>query len=439
MILESIQGRQEQQDAVGLAGTQRALSRHMARVERKKMGINRKDPNRFGGPLGEFFATKVPAADKKRFDHLFSSLETFGPMNSTCRAVVTIPAKYSEQGLGTTLEQYAGQQAAGTNFEVIVLVNGPESIDLLSSKAYLDAKRVQEEHPELRLSIARYNYNSSDRQVKIGMIRRDLAAIALKRAEHANVDLANLIILSRDADPKSISPTSVAAIVKEFDRCDGNESLAALGGFVDYTDSSFARNHFLFAYKRFLDLLEIVDRHSTDTVYFQTLNDQNAAFRASDYIATGGHPPARVAESNRIVQRLVEAGRNVGYRRGKDFNVITSDRRVVSTLNRHTFNDQYRDFGTPDDNDVYRDPTALTDPEQYLISSPSFQSLVEQTFTTIYSEKVRRTPDRVITVQQRAARAAKIMGIDIEFTDKGLVITDMNRFNEYVERKFMRD
>ncbi|MDE2026459.1 MAG: hypothetical protein KGJ07_08270, partial [Patescibacteria group bacterium] len=114
-------------------------------------------------------------------------------------------------------------------------------------------------------------------------------------------------------------------------------------------------------------------------------------------------------------------------------------RRVISTLNRHTFNDQYRDFGTPDDNDVYRNPTVLTNSEQYLVSSPSFESLIEQTFRTIYSEKVRRTPDKVSTVQQRAIRAAKIMGIDIEFTDKGLVITDMDRFKEYVENKFMQD
>ncbi|MDE2026310.1 MAG: hypothetical protein KGJ07_07485, partial [Patescibacteria group bacterium] len=311
------QGRQGAQLAVSLdAGMQKALSRHMERVVRKQKGIERTAPNRFGSPLGEFLETKVPSADKTRIDHLFSSLETFGPMSPTCKAVVTIPAKYSEQGVGRTLEQYAQQQTAGTNFEVIILVNGPESVDLLSSQAYIDAKRVQERHPEFRLSIGRYNYESFERQVKIGMIRRDLAAIALKRADQVKVDLANLIILTRDADPEYISPVSVAAVIKEFERNDEHEQLAALGSFVDYTDASFARNHFLFAYKRFLDLLEIVDRHSDDTTYFQTLNDQNAAFRASDYIATGGHPPARVAESNRIVQRLVEAGKTVGYRRG---------------------------------------------------------------------------------------------------------------------------
>ena len=162
-------------------------------------------------------------------------------MSKNCRLVFNIASLHCEKGVSTTLLSFLDQRCKekDPNFEIIILINGPEGVDIKNSIAYNDAIAVKNRYSELKLTIAESTYTKDE--LTISRVRKDLGGLTLRRASKTEgVDIANLILVTQDADLININDEYVENVVEEFDK---NPKLEALTGFIDHPYEDFYSDH----------------------------------------------------------------------------------------------------------------------------------------------------------------------------------------------------
>ena len=249
------------------------------------------------------------------------------PICKDVEEIVTIPAFYLEKNLFKTISLYLNQNDYETEkFALIILVNGPSEIDISSSKAYKDVLNAQNEFPELTIGFSRVVYElDKNGKIIFGRIRKDLSALALLEAANAGIDIRKLILVTNDADVLYIPPKYLLRIDEIFNSDkEGVSKPVALTMDYDHPMEDYKRNHYLFATRRFLDFLEIIERHS-DNIFMRR---GNSAYRAIDYIEAGGFTDVRVFETVPLTKNLLKLGKKIVYNRDKNLRILTSSRRI---------------------------------------------------------------------------------------------------------------
>jgi hypothetical protein len=343
-------------------------------------------------------------------------------MHPQCNVFITIPARHNEQGLRHTLELYAQQHAAkqGPQFEVDVLINGPQGVDLFDSPAFTDAFHAYEQLG-IPVNVFLATYSAQERQ--IGRIRRDLAVLTLRRmlnSGHANP--GDAVLVTNDADARDIAPEYVSTLAQRFA---SNPSIAGATGFIDLPDEDFRQDHVLFAAHRMSQMIESIYR-AKHPYHPLTMRGGSSAFRVRDYIRAGGHASSRISEHRHLyrslakdptvcIERLPRAGATI----------ITDARRQVATLaSGRPVTNSYQNFGLPGDvaeqyqAEVPQSPGRLLDSGKFL---HDLQEEVRAMFGKFVSLHQTFGED---AARQLFHRAAFFAGMKLTFDEQGRVCVD---------------
>jgi hypothetical protein len=282
--------------------------------------------------IDAFMQSKYSGNPMKRLRGIESAGMTRGFMDPQCRVAVNIPALFSERALGNTLDLYARQSALGrgTPFEIDVLINGPDGVDLENSDAMWDALTAQDRSP-VPINIFSANYVQGERQ--IGRIRRDLAALTIRRAlTSGHADPGELVLVTNDADGRDATPEYIDTIATTFAK---NPSLGGATGFIDLPREDFQNDHVLLAAHRTSQMFEMVYR-AKHPHHPATMRGGNSAFRVRDYIRAGGHPNARISEHRHLYLGIVKTpGLEVALLPRHLATIVTDARRPARRAN-HT-------------------------------------------------------------------------------------------------------
>lgn len=387
------------------------------------------------------YRSRFTSADIARVDGIYESLETFGPMDTMCRAVVVIPVKASDSlVINHTLLQFSRQEHPEL-FETIILINGNQNTKLLDSPAYMAAKNFQTSHPDFKLSIGTANYNNPQGRIFISEVRRDASEVMRRRAVAAGISANRILLLARDADLINIHPQHVSSIIRDFDLSDQSPQgpLSLLWGPIDYPTEAHSKDHLLYARDCLLRLLETLDQQ--DIIDYSrhrrgSYHDQNMTVRLSDFIGAGGYDPRnRIGESTTIAVALGQQGKRIDKSSRKRHRISTSARRMLS-LNGD-FKNAHTHFGMLEDEGIYTRENWVTHPS-HLVSSAQFKSALERELTRLHAARLSLMPHLEQTVlESRMSRVLHIMGIQIQFDENSrLHINDISAFKEYVEAKF---
>lgn len=350
------------------------------------------------------------------------------PICKDVEEIVTIPAFYLEKNLFKTISLYLNQNDYETEkFALIILVNGPSEIDISSSKAYKDVLNAQNEFPELTIGFSRVVYElDKNGKIIFGRIRKDLSALALLEAANAGIDIRKLILVTNDADVLYIPPKYLLRIDEIFNSDkEGVSKPVALTMDYDHPMEDYKRNHYLFATRRFLDFLEIIERHS-DNIF---MRGGNSAYRAIDYIEAGGFTDVRVFETVPLTKNLLKLGKKIVYNRDKNLRILTSSRRIsYAARSRESLIHPYGSFGSQAENMMYEDDTQAT----LFISSDSFLESLEGYIQATYENRKKQEGGGK-QVKDKIVRAAKLLGVDIVFIDDSLKILNVERLLSYIK------
>lgn len=344
------------------------------------------------------------------------------PMHPGCNVFINIPARHSEQGLRHTLELYAGQHALerGVQFEVDVLVNGPQGVDLLSSPAFKDAFNAHEDL-DIPINVFLATYSAQERQ--IGRIRRDLAVLTLRRMlNNGHADPGNAVLVTNDADARDIDPEYVATITQRFA---ANASLAGATGFIDLPDEDFRQDHVLFAAHRMSQMIESIYR-ATHPYHPLTMRGGSSAFRVRDYIRAGGHASSRISE-HRHLYRALAKDPNVSIERlpRAGTEIVTDARRQVATLaSGRPVTNSYQNFGLPGDVAEQYQQEAPQSPGRFLGSERFVHDLQEEVRAMFGKFVSLHQVFGEAAAQQLFHRAAFFAGMKLSFDERGRVSID---------------
>ena len=381
--------------------------------------------------------------------------ETRGGMNPNCRVAVNIPAYYNEPRLGKTLAKYFNQasgQFPHCAFEVDVLVNGPEGVDLAASPAYFAAIAEQRLHPKHNVNVFTLNYAPEDQL--IGKIRGDLASMTLVRAVNSGIDLTGFALVTNDADLIGLPNDYLRRIDARF-RAD--QSIDGISGPVLYPRAGLSSDDLVLATQRFHDFLEIIKRHRTGYI---RMRGGNSAFRASRYIEAGGHRKLRIAENRPLAESMTDKRPgSVVYDRGTY--IYTSPRRqLFATANEQLVSTRYKAFSRKGDlAEEFRKPIddVVFPEKRHSVTNPGFptmlaheiSSVFEHDITSIvmkdrrkaksaavterklarltpaelYAEAVDRSPEAVAELIEEFRLAAYFLGVQLAFRNDEIGIT----------------
>lgn len=389
--------------------------------------------------INEFIRKKFIRPEQKKLKEMEASLVTEGPMSKDCRLVFNIPCFFGEKGLQKTLLTFLNQHASteGPDFEVIVLVNGPDGSNIENSAAYKDALAIQNRFPELKLTIAKTTYPKEE--LRIGRIRKDLAAITLKRASQTSgVDIGNLIIVTQDADLIDMDEHYVENVVREFDQ---QPDLSALTGFIDHPREDFYSDHLFLTVQRFTDIIEIINRYRHNNF---PLRGGNSAFRVSHYLQAGGHSRSRLWEHMNLSRSFREENPDSVKFIGKRAKITTSARRQIVAIEKGVkLIDRYKTFGIEGDlAEDYQKPVEETVlPEMtHKVTSPQFKDLLQEELQSIYDSKIKIEEKSLQgddpRIEKNMKTAARFMGIRIHFEERKVFVDDISQLREDIMKKY---
>lgn len=427
----------------------------------------------------DFFAQHYNDKDLKRLDAISSSAVTTGNMFPDCALTVNIPAYYQERRLDDTLLHYLTQDAIfyrNPRFEVVVLINGPQGVNLENSQSYQDALNVLnyvEGNPEyedmIRMTVATAHYQKG--AVRIGRIRKDLAGLTLRRAcETEGLDIENLVLVTNDADLIDVPSSYVSEIVKKFR---SNQRLAALTGLIDYPYADFSTDHLFLTTQRYTDILDTITRHRGGHFI---LHGGNSAFRVGPYMEAGGIRRNRVSELRPLLTALKGRGADaVAF--DKRMSIVTNARRQLAAIaSRVPVVDRYRNFTQKGDLaesfQVPEDEVVL--PEAgHKVTSVGFTGLLQRELQAIFDHRMltfaRRAeaklgndhndqdvdlnlgknrlevvyrgllttnPEEMIKQEREMKLAGLLMGIKIHFIGRRIFIADIDKLRRGVVKKY---
>lgn len=375
-------------------------------------------------------------------------------MSKDCKIVITIPAFHTEKHLARTLLQYLKQlpedPGEEAKFEIIILVNGPqkmghEKLDLTRSIAYEEVLKFMERNPRLKVFLTYANYPEGSQ--KIGLIRKDLGALTVRRAlESSEVELRDLVMVTNDADLQELSPEYITSIAAQFGN---NAKLAAMTGFVDYPYEDFYADHLFLTVQRFVDMLETMRRFKMGKT---TLRGGNTMIRLADYVASGGHNRARKSENLPIYRHiLAHSGPDgVSFDRHNTKIVTSSRRQIAAIADGVPLVDRYKSFGKEGDlAEKYQAPREklLISEKVHKVTSPDFINLLTHELQTIYERAVSDMSEladvddggalgRLSKTEEFMKRAAFYLGFQIEFHDGNLKVKNIDKLKGLILEKY---
>jgi hypothetical protein len=418
-------------------------------------------PEGFRREVIQYLDDGFRAFDKKRLEaSRQGTLESDGNehMDPGCRIVINIAALHTEKHLQCTLERYLAQQVSSKHgneavFEVFILVNGPQSfngerLDLTKTKAHEDVLDFMSKHPQLKISLAHANYPEGS--LKIGLIRKDLAALTMKRAlSSEGVDLDKLILVTSDADLAELAPQYIETIDEVFDK---RADVAAMVGFVDYPHEDFYSDHLFLTVQRFVDVLETMRRFKMEKL---TLRGGNSMIRLPDYVRAGGHLRSRKSENLPIYRHIIrEKGPSAVVFDRHRTKITTSARRQIAAINQGTpLVDRYQSFGKPGDlAEKYQVPSDELELSEVVhkVTSSNFSNLLAHELQSIYDRAIGGGSDvgdlddggtilgKNIKTQEFMKRAGFYLGIRIDFEDDRLRVQDISKLRALILKKYDR-
>lgn len=394
-------------------------------------------------PVEAFVRAQFNKAEQFRIQKMQSYLIGRSGMDPQTRCAIMIPAYHNEPGLYHTLMQYNNQTTP--EYEIIILVNGHHGTKIDESPAYQDSLRFIADNPKSQAVMTHMLHQQGT--LKIGILRRELAALALLRAKQSNINLESFILITHDADLERLQPKYLKQLLNRFD---SNPQLAALTGFCDYPQDFFERSPYLFLMQRFSDVLEIIHRMKDNHLVFHSAN---SAYRATEYMNAGGHRRTRIAEGQAVYKELIRNNKVVSYHRKQS--IVTNPRRQIAAFLDDTRQAaRYEHFGTEHEfkelynpnlswYDLLHNTKDCTETMRLMLAS-EIDAVWCQKIIALYRmhdrnsqdisvqnmiDKVKELyPERTQTLSHYIFRAAKIVGIDIEFSKSSrVIVTSINR------------
>lgn len=381
--------------------------------------------------IDQYFDEKYDENDKPELEEIVNSAVENGPMANDCRLIFNIPVRYTEKHLDRTLSLYLDQSALneGTDFEVVVMINSPRvddktganitDLDLKNSEAYQDAIKFQQAHDKPKLTILTHRYPNE--RVNISRIRKHLIGFTMKRAIASNhPDIANLLVVTNDADMQELNTKYVEKAVKMFEEDSG---LDGFGGVYDYPYEEFAENHLLFAAIRFDDILErakylsLYDRSPKKYPHYAPMKGGNSIFRVRGYLQEGGHGDVLKNEHGNMRSAFFQ--RDAFRSKGNIFRIVTSARRYIRAISEGlSIDERLENFAQNGD---LADKYDSIPEEQFRfdLEDPWNKKYPEGILGVInksYFSRLRKAgADEKAEIQKEIVKAAGVLGLEIEF------------------------
>ncbi|MBI2019412.1 hypothetical protein HYS95_01945 [Candidatus Daviesbacteria bacterium] len=409
-------------------------------------------------PVEQFREQYARKSDRSRQDIAMQNLISYGPIESSVRVICTIPVHYEERYLLRTLGEYSKQDDL-SSFELFLLVNGKRGADITTSPAYNSILEGRQKYPKLNVAVTGTVY--PDKGLRIGLVRKDAAMLALTRAAQSGVDVENLILVTNDADSINIPEDYFTQIIKRFD---DNPKLGGLAGFVDYPREDFYGSHLFLSVQRFVDIVEVIQRYKNNHLVMRA---GNAAFRVRDYMSAGGHTRSRISETRPLYRWIRSAGGEVQF--DPQVRIVTSARRQITAIaNDIPQSQRYQSFGMEGDlaNHYQIAESRLEIPEVcQKVTSSQFPALLEREIQSVYNRyitalyrQVSRSSDRernlsksiedayaravmfrpqaVANIQNLMRRAGFFTGIKLDFEGHVVSIRNIYVLKKLILQKF---
>ncbi len=236
------------------------------------------------------------------------------PMDERCRVAVLIPARFESANLANLLDQYSKQvdknnQPLDPNtFEINILVN------LKRSETPDDSVRVINQwktaHPDIHVNAIDVAFD--DAVARVGLARRVLTDITLRRSVNRRSQTGSLYLESEDADVVSVDRRTISKLTDDFDL---QPSVDVLRGTQDRQPEVLVKNDLLFFSRRLWDFAEIFLRNpkfrptnnaEADFVWHRVISGGwNTAYSAEAYVQVGGHDTSMgIGEDMDIGQKI---------------------------------------------------------------------------------------------------------------------------------------
>lgn len=270
--------------------------------------------------------------------------ENMSPMSKECIASVCIPVAYSEhrdpsipskRGIYDTLLQYlhqkeskGGPELSKDKYEITLFVNGPADKADDIRQTIEEIQKFQADHPEVQI---RFFSKTFPERGNIGEIRKCVNDLALLRSQKRPEAAGPLVLVSNDADLKSVEEDYLTHAVSEFSK---NPRLEMIAGKVDYTEEDYKKYPYLLAARRLWQFLDIAMRHRRYSDFLPKTLGTNMFMRAETYAKAGGYQKdAWVAEDLKIASDVarISGAKAVEYR---NIGLTTDPRRDIHAIER---------------------------------------------------------------------------------------------------------
>lgn len=313
------------------------------------------------------------------------ALKGMPPMAEECRAVVCIPAAYSEhRTIYQTLESYLGQQQTkdgapldSSQFEILVCVNGPQDKHAEVEQTLAEITKFQQEHPELNVRTFGKEFAS---RAPIGEIRKYPNDLALMRSLERKNPGGPLVLVSNDADNEGLSSTYIDKAVQEFD---ADPKLEMIAGKVDYKEEDYQKYPYLLASRRLWQFVDIVGRYGPDAKAPKALGS-NSFVRAQSYAEVNGYSRTATVAEDLILGSAVMRKSGKDALQYKNIALRTNARRDLDAIqNGRPIVRAYDRFGA---DESLREDLKVSNVESLTPDKPEFQKHLESDASALLAE-----------------------------------------------------
>jgi hypothetical protein len=370
--------------------------------------------------------------DSEYVNELTEMVEGAIEPNNNAKVVITIPA-YMEGKNGSlekTLEALTKVKGR-SNFEVVIFENHTAGQERDNTGSIIEKYRQQ--HPDLHVT---HLYHAFTEKPSIGEVRKVMVDAVMLRKQKARIEQSQIIV-SQDADLIDINSDYVDILIERFER---ESTLDAIAGKWDFPMETYEKMPILHASQRLWQYFDIAFRNYH--LNAPELIGRNSAFRSGVYASIGGYnPEARVAEDLEIGW-MVKHARRYDSKRVKYVNpasLVSNPRRAVAVLAQGgKLPEQYGDFH---ENEVVRNISLDELLEQN--NDMTLQQLAMQV-QAIYEfyQRFKRSkggwmgPEEGKTIDKAFERAMRFLGVAYIIQNDRVVITNIEKLVEGVERRF---
>lgn len=263
--------------------------------------------------------------------------EQAGDMSSECKLSICIPVAGHQEGdnIEKTLSCYLNQTADPNSYEIVLFVNQPD-LDKEGNRIRSDGtlgkiQAFKKKHPELPIRVMQTVLPRSE--ARIGHIRKLLNDATVLRSS-LRTEVADVVLVSNDADTRGVAPTYVENLEVKFDK---NSKTEAFFGQLDWDPESYIRNPLVHIGARLYQYFSMQNRRAGRGM---ESSGANFAFRSSIYTAIGGYnTDSGLGEDNDLGRRIMYSRLgSKDQRTGIDFagarvsRIYTSSRRAEKTV-----------------------------------------------------------------------------------------------------------